>query len=139
MCLMKLEDDENSIDIVIFPKMWQEMKDIIEAGKPYVVEGRLDDKGQFLPDKIVPAEGIDMRAQKYVKIVVNAEIHKDLDMKGFVIALAHCRGKSRLLLELHDHNDIMLMCLGKYSVEPTALRKAITGILPEGMYEIFAA
>ena len=140
MCIMKLEDTESSIDVVLFPKTWQEMKDIVETGKAFVVEGRLDDRGQFLPDKIVPAEGAELRAQKYARIVLNVEMHKELDMKKFVIALHRCKGKARLLIELHDKDDSMLVCLANnYCVDPSKLPEAVAELLPEGMYEIFAA
>ena len=140
MCVMKLEDTESSIDVVIFPKTWQEMKDIIEAGKAYVVEGRLDDRGQFLPDKIIPAEGAELRAQKYARIVLNVEMHNDLNMKDFVIALTRCKGKARLLIELHSHDEIVLLCLEqKYNVDPDKLADTVKGVLPDGVYEIFAA
>ena len=139
MCIMKLEDTESSIDAVIFPKMWLEMKDLLETGNAYVLEGRLDDRGQFLPDKIIPAEGADLRAQKYSKIVLNVEMLHEFDMKAFAIALAKCRGKSRLLLELHDNDDTMLLCVGQYGVDAAKLREVVHDVLPEGMYTIFAA
>ena len=139
MCIMKLEDTESSIDAVIFPKMWLEMKDLLETGNAYVLEGRLDDRGQFLPDKIIPAEGADLRAQKYSKIVLNVEMLHEFDMKAFVIALAKCRGKSRLLLELHDNDDTMLLCVEQYGVDAAKLREVVPDVLPEGMYTIFAA
>ncbi len=115
------------------------MKEFIEAGKAYIVEGRRDDKGQFLPDKIVPEEGVELRAQRYVKIVLNVEMRKDLDMKAFVIALNKCKGKAKLLLELHDNGESVLMCLEWCRVDPEKLRGVVRGVLPEGVCEIVAA
>ncbi len=137
MCVMKLEDRENSIDVVIFPKSWQEMKEILKTGQAYIVDGKLDDRGQFLPDNITLAEGTDMQAQKYAKIVLNIEMYKGLNMKDFALALYHCSGKSRVLLELHNHDETVLLCLEpKCSVDPAKLGEAVAGTLPEGMYEI---
>ena len=139
MCIMKLEDAENSIDVVIFPKMWQDIKEIVKIGMPCVVDGRIDDRGQFLPDKIIPAEGANLRAQKFAKISINTEMHSSIDMKAFVIALIACKGKARLLFELKENGEIMLMCLNEYTIEPSKLAEVTAKYLPAGMYEIFSA
>ena len=139
MCIMKLEDAEASIDVVIFPKMWQEMKDILSPGNAYIVTGKLDDRRQFLPEKIVPADEAVNIAQKYVKIVVNVEMHTELNMRNFVLGLNRCRGKARLLMELRERDEAVLLWLKEFSVDGAKIRELVSGILPDGMYEIVAA
>lgn len=139
MCIMKLEDAEASIDVVIFPNIWPEMKGILSVGKAYIVAGKVDDRGQFVPEKILPADGADNLAQKYVKIIVNVEMHTDLNMRDFALALNRCRGKARLLMELRERDEAVLLWLKEYSVDGAKLREVVSGLLPEGMYEIVAA
>ena len=43
MCAIKLEDINGDItDVVFFPKVWDEVRDIIQVDAPIIVEGRLD-------------------------------------------------------------------------------------------------
>ena len=141
MAVMKFEDDEASIDVVIFPDMWQDIKDLVMAGCPYVIEGKIDDKGQCIPDKVIPVDDDDddIHAQTFSRIVLNLDSHTQFDMKQFLLALNKCKGGSKLLLELHELGNSMLMCLDKYYVDGSKISEAVRGILPDGMYEIFAA
>ena len=139
MCTFQLEDTEKSIDVVMFPKTYAEMKGVVEKGTACVVEGRIDDRGQILPDKIVPVDGLELRGQRYVKIKLNVTGRDDFDMKAFVIALGSCKGKARVLVEFRNDSEEMRVCLNQYSVDPEKINAAIAEVLPEGMYQISAA
>lgn len=141
MCTFQLEDAENSIDVVMFPKTYAEMKGVIEKGTACVVEGRIDDRGQILPDKIVPVDGLELRGQRYVKITLNVTGIDDsqINMRNFVIALGKYKGKARVLVEFSNDSEEMRVCLNKYSVDPEKINAAIAEVLPEGMYQISAA
>ncbi|MBQ7215827.1 MAG: DNA polymerase III subunit alpha [Synergistaceae bacterium] len=138
MCIMKLEDSNSSIDVVLFAKTWAEVKDFVLAGKPYIIQGRLDDKGQFLPDKIIPADR-DIHAQKYAKLILHLGMHANFSLRKFIISLNSCRGDYMLLVELRDNSKSVLMALRQYSVDPDKFLEAAAQSLPEGLFEFYAA
>ena len=135
MCTLQVEDAENSVDVVIFPNKWQEMKGIMKKGTACIVEGRLDDRGQMLPDKIVPVEGVDFRAQKYVRIKINTQGHEKPDMREFLRALLGAKGKAKVILEFEDEHESMSICLNNYTVDPEKLKD----VIPMEYVEVFAA
>ncbi|MBQ7154635.1 MAG: DNA polymerase III subunit alpha [Synergistaceae bacterium] len=125
MCVAQIEDNEESVDIVMFPGKWQEMKGLLSKGMACVVEGRLDDRGQVILEKIVPAgEGLAMRAQQYVKIVFDAS-GAELNTKRFLQVLGGCPGKAKVLFEIKDDTETMRLCLNDYSVDPEKIGEAL--------------
>ena len=138
MCTFQLEDAENSIDVVMFPKTYAEMKGVIEKGTACVVEGRIDDRGQILPDKIVPVDGLNIRGQRYVKITLNVSGSDIFPVRDFLMALKSCKGKARVIVEFHNDVEIMRLCLNEY-VAPEKVNDALARILPEESFEVYAA
>ena len=125
MCIFQLEDAENSVDVVMFPKMWQERGEIMKKGMACIVAGRIDDRGQLRPDDIIPVDGLEMRGQRYVKIVMNVTGSDSPNMKQFLRALGDCKGKARVILELKNDDESMTMCLNSYSVDPQRVSDAL--------------
>ena len=136
MCVLQLEDSESSIDVVMFPNMWQERKEVVKKNMVCVITGKIDDRGQLLADDIIPIDGLELRAQKYVKLTLNVSGSEELDMKKFLQALGRCKGKARVILELCNDEEAMTMCLNNYSVDPDKLNDALMGIFPAGIYEV---
>ena len=134
MSIIQLEDNEQSIDVVAFPGAWQEYKDFVKIGLACVIEGRIDERDQIVPDKIVPVDGLEMRAHKYVKIIIN--INNSLSMKNFIRALNGCKGKTKVILELRDGEQVGVYALNNCTVEPEKLNEALSGIMPTGSFEI---
>ena len=139
MCVLQLEDAENSIEAVLFPKTWQEMKGAVEKGMACVIEGRIDERGQILPDKIIPVDGLELRGQRYVKISLNVSGSEDFHMKEFVRALGSCKGKARVLVEFRNDSEVMRLCLNEYSVAPEKVSDVLSRALPDGSFEVHAA
>ena len=134
MCIIQLEDNEQSVDVIAFPGAWQEYKDFVKIGLACIVEGRIDERGQLIPDKIVPVNGLEMRAQKYVNIIIN--INNNLNMKNFIRALNGCKGKAKVILELRNDEQVGVYALNNCNVDPEKLNEALSEIMPAGSFEI---
>ena len=125
MCLLQLEDAENSVDVVMFPKMWHERKEILKKGLACVVAGRLDDRGQLRPDDIIPVDGLEMRGQRYVSITLNIAGTEKMNMKQFLLALGSCRGKAKVIVEFRNDEESAAIFLKDYSVDPQKVGEAL--------------
>ena len=133
MCIVQLEDTEANIDVVFFPQKWDELKGIITPGTAFVVEGKIDDRGQLLPDKIIMADELDERGQKYLTLSITGEIP---NVKDFVRVFNSCRGKERVILELKNDDDICRVCLGVFA-DGEKLSSALSNVLPANSFAIF--
>ena len=133
MCILQLEDTEGSIDAVIFPAMWEKLRGSITKGMACVIEGRMDDRGQFLPDKIISADELDERAQKYVTLKLTGAIPS---VREFAKAVNSSRGSARIILEVHSEDEICRILLGN-SVDPERLRESMKGVIPSDCFEIY--
>ncbi|MBQ7593851.1 MAG: DNA polymerase III subunit alpha [Synergistaceae bacterium] len=134
MCIIQLEDNEQSIDLIAFPGAWSDFKAYVKVGLACMVEGKIDERGQLIPDKIIPVEGINNRGQKYVKIILN--VSNNLNMKNFIRALNGCKGKTKVLLELRTDDEVGVFALNNCNVELEKLNEALSGIMPAGSFEI---
>ena len=141
MCVCQLEDTEANIDVVIFPNKWQELKDIVKNGMACMIEGRLDDRGQILPDKLIPSEGLEMRAQRYVNVTINATDDLVFNMKEFLKALGSCKGKSKVILTFKNDEEECRIVLGDIFVEPDEknIKNALEKIIPFESFDVFTA
>lgn len=133
MCIVQFEDTEANIDVVFFPQMWQEYKDILTAGTAFVVEGRVDDRGQLLPDKIIMSEELDGRGQKYLTLSITGEIP---NVKDFARIINSCRGNERVILELKKDDEICRIYLGCNS-DGEKLLSALPGVLPANSFAVY--
>ena len=133
MCIVQFEDTEANIDVVFFPSTWESLKERITQGTAFVVEGRLDDRGQLLPDKIIMSDELDERGQKYLTLSINGDVPND---KNFARALHSCRGKERVILEVMKDNDICRIYLG-CSADSGKLASALSNVLPADSFNIY--
>ena len=135
MCTLQLEDAENSVDVVAFPAKWQEVKGVVSKGMACVVTGRFDDRGQIVLERIIPVGGLELSAQRYVKIKIDTSGHEKVNMKRFLQALLGAKGKAKVILEFQNDGESMSICLNGYTVDPEKVKQ----VIPEGMCEVFAA
>ena len=132
MCIVQFEDTEANIDVVFFPSIWQELSGAITQGTAFVVEGRLDDRGQLLPDKVILPDDIGERGQKYLTLSVSGEIP---NLKDFARVLNSCRGHERVILELKKDGDTCRAALG-CSSDSEKLISALAGVLPANSFTV---
>ncbi len=135
MCMLQVEDTEKCIDAVIFPRMWEELKGTINAGDVCIVEGKIDDRGQLLAEKIMMPPEADAKARKYITVSVDAEAMREVSMKKFVSALNSVRGSSRVILELKTEGEIWRVLLGAYA-DYGKLNEALTRVIPPESFTV---
>lgn len=136
MCTLQLEDTEGSVEVVIFPKMWEELKGTITAGEACVVEGRPDDRGQVVADRIMMPDELDGKGRRYVTVSVDAEECRNAGMKKFVRAMHESRGKWRVILELKGNDETYRVHVGGWSVEPEKLKVSLLGVISSGNFSV---
>ena len=117
MCNISLEDSENNIEIVVFPRIWQGLKGILDKGQACIVEGRMDDRGQMILEKLIRFEDIE-NSQSYCTIPLNINQNEKFNMKEFIQKLRGCKGNSKVILELKNEDETCKMCLNSISVDP---------------------
>ena len=140
MCIMQLEDSESSIDVVLFPSMWNDFKDLLTIGTACIIEGRIDDRGQLIPDKIITSDDLDDNAgaQRYIKLRLSLNGGELPNVKDFVCALNSSKGKEKVILELNGEDETCSVFLGYCSVSAEKLNEALSEIIPSGSFEILS-
>lgn len=124
MCVMQLEDTERSIDVVIFPRQWEALKDSISVGSACVIEGTKDERGQILLEKYIPVEGLSS-AQKYMNLVLNESDIVRLNTKKLISLLGKYKGNAKIILEVLGPDKKHYVCLNAYPVDPIAIREEL--------------
>ena len=139
MCIMQVEDSESSTDVVIFPDKWKTLKETLKSGQACIIEGKLDDRGQLLLEKIILSENLASGGQKYINIVMDITGHTSLpDMKKFIGVLSDCKGgKSRVILEIVNEDESCVMCLKNPEVDPAKLQQKFQEEIPAEFARIF--
>ncbi|MBQ3758971.1 MAG: DNA polymerase III subunit alpha, partial [Synergistaceae bacterium] len=136
MCNLQLEDTEGSIDVVIFPKMWEELKGTLTVGDACVIEGKFDDRGQLLPDKIMMADDLNGKAKRYITLSVDAEECRNMNLKRFVAALNGSKGNSRVILELKGEGETFCVYLGGCNIDAERLNDSLLKVMPSGSFSV---
>ena len=128
MCNLQFEDSENNIEIVIFPKIWAEVKGTLNKGMACVIEGRKGDKGNLIFDKLVDTEKTDEKNQEYVLLPVDGEYFEKIDLRNFVNSVREQRGNSKLIIEVRHGDEV-----GHLYCENSVDREKIFELLPPMM------
>ena len=132
MCIIQLEDTESSIDTVIFPSLWENLKGSITTGTACVFEGKTDDRGQFLAEKVIFPDELAEKGQRYVTLSLTGEI---ANIKDFARAVNSCRGNAKMILEAKRDEETCRILLGS-SVDPEKIASALQGVIASGGFEI---
>ena len=141
MCIMQVDDSENSADIVIFPDKWktlkESMKESLKAGAACVVEGKLDDRGQVILEKIILSENLEASGQKYINIIMNISGDNIPDMKQFAGVITECKGRYKIMLEIIRDDETCSICIRDPLVEPEKLYRRIHEDMPADIARMF--
>ena len=114
MCVFQIEDAENNIEVVIFPKAWQEFQGQIKKGMACIVEGKVGDKGNLILDRLITPDDIkelNDTIQKYVRVPINTTQLDKFDYKGLIQGINGCKGNAKLILELKNDDETCRVCL----------------------------
>ncbi len=77
MCTLQFEDNEDNIEVVIFPNAWEEVKGTLTKGMACVIEGKKsdNDKGNFIFEKLIDTDNPEIIPDEYVIVPVLSLIH----------------------------------------------------------------
>ncbi len=136
MGVIEIEDSENSITCIAFPAVWLEIHEKILLGEACLIEGRLDDRGQLLIEKLFTLDEIESRAKKYVNIKFDIDRNSAFNIKKFVTAIHDCRGNSKIMLEIHDEREIFYVSLENETASPEKLKEHLPLVFPGISFEV---
>jgi DNA polymerase III alpha subunit len=140
MGIMTLEDSDNNIEAVVFPREWEILKGQIQTGEVYIVEGKIGDREpkNFIIQKVTPLENGFADSPELVRIRLRADLLPEtLDFKSFAVALKDCPGRSPVLLEFADNHDFCVLSLQGVGVGTVdVLQDRLAELFPPGAYEV---
>ncbi|MGI6075326.1 MAG: DNA polymerase III subunit alpha [Pyramidobacter sp.] len=124
MGILSLDDGESEVKVICFPKArngrpWLEIKPMLVAGKPYIVTGRPDDRGDgtIIASVVTPFEDGDVE-KSYVSISISAEALREVPRKKFISTLKEHRGPRTVILKVVDDAETAAMILNSVQVTP---------------------
>ena len=117
MAIINLEDTENSLEAVAFPKTWTVLKEKLKVGTACTIEGQMGDRGQLIINKVNFSDELE-NAQQYFNINIDLNKKEHLGMKEFVQKLRSCKGNAKVILNLQYDDETCKICLNGLSVEP---------------------
>jgi len=138
--IMNLEDSENSIEMVAFSRDWETLKDHIEVGESYIVEGKVGEREpkNFIVQRVVPLKDAPKDNFEIVRICLRTPLlPEELDFKEFAKALKDCPGKSPVLLEFVDERESCVLSLREMRVgSADAVRERLACVVPPEAFDV---
>ena len=126
MGIFSIDDGEDEIKVICFPKArngksWFEVKPTLFEGKPYLVTGRLDDRGErsIIATDVQPLEH-DASDHDYVEICLSLDALKEIPQKRFLTMLKEHRGRQTVILKVD--NDVETAAIALPNVRVTLSR-----------------
>lgn len=124
MGILTLDDGESEVKVICFPRArngrpWLEIKPTLAVGKPYIVSGRPDDRGDgtIIASAVTPLEDGDAE-KSYVTISVTAEALREVPHKKFISTLKEHRGRRTVILKVMGDAETAALILDSVQVAP---------------------
>ena len=123
MCFACLEDLVGTIEMIIFPKIFEQYQEIIASGTPVIIEGYTklgESPRKFFPQRIKKLDDqIDDKVTA-IKFHINIEQAKERDLEKFYRILLTHRGSVAAHIVFENKTGKALMPLGKqFLLNPT--------------------
>ena len=125
MGILSIDDGENEIKAVCFPrsrngKTWLDIRSELFQGKPYVITGRPDDRGDgtVIVSDITHLED-SAGGRSYVEIELSSDALMEVPHKKFMGVLKKYRGDRAVILKVNDDRETAAMLLNGVSVSAT--------------------
>jgi len=144
MGILTFDDGENEIRVVCFPKArngkpWLEIKPILFSGKPYLITGRPDDRGEgIIATDIVLLE--DSEAERnYIEIEVTYDALRESSHKKLITVLKNHRGDRTVILKVISDNETAAVIMDNIRISPSrALTDDLDSLFGHGEVRISA-
>ncbi|MCD8490517.1 MAG: OB-fold nucleic acid binding domain-containing protein [Geovibrio sp.] len=142
MAFITLEDMEGEVDVLVFPKMYQENVRYLEEDKIIVIKGRVskkDDRVSFKAEEIFDADETVEKLTETVVIKLNAVAFSDERMNKLRQLLANHQGEAAVMFEVEMPSKFVVkMSVGAdFKVKPSfGLFKEIEDIFGEKRFDV---
>ena len=125
MGIFDLEDQTGKVEVVCFPRTWEECKTAVVNGGLLLVEGKVQERMDrvILVDRILSLEEAEETLPPLVKIVISSEGLPRKNLLTFLRELKGYRGESPVLFELKEEERQVLIRLQdlRLRADPRAL------------------
>jgi DNA polymerase-3 subunit alpha len=145
MGILAFDDGEREIKVVCFArarngKSWGEIKPLLFTGKPYLITGRPDERGDgsVIASDIVLLE--DSEAEKnYIEIAVSYEALKEASQKKFITVLKNHRGDRTVILKVASETETAAVVFDHIRISPSkALEDDLDEVFGRGEAQLSA-
>lgn len=145
MGVLTLDDGEKEVRVVCFPKSrngksWSEIKPTLFTGKPYLITGRPDERGDstVIASDIVPLESSES-SRSYVEISVSFDALRDVSPKKLTSILKNHQGDRNVILKVTGDSETAAVIMDSVRVSPSqALLVDLDKLFGEGEVKIGA-
>ena len=102
MAIIELEDTEARVEIVCFPKLWAQVKPLVQPGVVLVVKGTLDERGgtTLLAKEIRTLENTKKELPPYVKLQIPEAAYDTRKFRNLLREIRDYPGTSPVMLEI---------------------------------------
>jgi len=113
MGIFDLEDETGKVEVICFPRTWEECKSAVANGALLVVEGKVQERMDrvILADQILSLESAEERMPPLVKIAISGDGLSRKNLLTFLRELKAYRGESPVLFELKEGDRQVLVRL----------------------------
>ncbi|RJQ32924.1 MAG: DNA polymerase III subunit alpha [Actinobacteria bacterium] len=123
MAFLTLEDLGGSVEVVVFPKIYEDKRAILAEDKLLTIKGRIDKKEDDVKIIAMSIEEIDAKsanpANRCLYIKINTDAYNQETISSMRSILASHPGPTPVLLELEDDSGLTKFKFGKeYQVNP---------------------
>ena len=137
MCLIGVEDAENLIICVAFPQLWEQLKGKILPGDACLIEGKLDNRGQFLLESLLTLDELEARAKKFVNLKFDLTSQRKLNVKKFLRVLHDCKGSHKLIMRIKDTRGTYSYSVDNMPVAPDKLKTQLEKNFSDIFWQVF--
>lgn len=120
MGILEIEDGEVKAEVVCFPRLWQQVKEIASAGRVVIAVGKPRERSELsmIAEDVLPLEKAERELTPLVKLRVNLERCQEPLVRDLYRELKRHPGKAPVLLELSKESLNVLMQLKEIRVDP---------------------
>jgi len=124
MANFKLEDLTGRVDVVVFPSILAESREVLKTqDQPVIVQGRIriDESHQIIAEKLFTIDQALEQMVNSIHLWINAEIYEEKDLEKLKNLLMKKPGKCKVVLHLEfkDKAEVVLALPEKYSIQPS--------------------
>ncbi len=112
MAFLRIGDESDEIEAVVFPKVYQKVSELITSGNVFVFEGKIEEKNrqrQLMVDFVYDEEAALAALQNYVYLNIPAHLHNRELLAKIKRLLNNYRGQTKVYLHYEVAHKLFLL------------------------------